>query len=127
MSVPAQRGPNGRWLPGFAPNPSGRPAAVKEVRDLARQHTPSALARLVELMNSKNEATALAAIDQLLNRGYGKPVQAVESEVRTFDMGQLYLAAVQAVNSVPPAPPVDVTPPLLDHSVDEDGASETAT
>jgi hypothetical protein len=112
MSMPSpKRDARGRLLPGFTANPSGRPAIIKEVRELARAHVPAAIERLAELVNSPNETIALAAIDQLLNRVYGKPVQAVENEVRKFDMAQLYLAAVQAANAEPPSTTqVDVTP-----------------
>lgn len=127
MSVPAQRDPNGRWLPGFAPNPTGRPAAVKEVRDLARQHTPAAIARLAELMNDNNPTVALAAIDQLLNRGYGKPMQAVDVETRTYDMSQLYLLAAQRANAdahLRDQQIVDVTPSALAPSAADAPVSE---
>jgi hypothetical protein len=100
MTALTRRG-DGTMLPGFSAHPAGRPAAAKEVRDLARQHTALAIERLVELMRSENDATALAAIDQLLNRAWGKPVQAADVEVRKFDMAQLYLAAVQAANAEP--------------------------
>jgi hypothetical protein len=116
MSVAApKRDTRGRLLPGFTANPSGRPAIIKEVRELARAHVPAAIERLAKLVNSPNETIALAAIDQLLNRVYGKPVQAIDSEVRKFDMAQLYLAAVQTVNAAPPpTTQVDVTLSLDD-------------
>jgi hypothetical protein len=107
-----QRDERGRLLPGFTANPSGRPAIIKEVRELAREHVPAAITRLVELMNSKNEGTALAAIAQLLDRVYGKPPQAVDATVQKFDMSQLYLAAVRGANDAPPpANAVVLTPP----------------
>jgi hypothetical protein len=127
MSVPAQRDPNGRWLPGFAPNPSGRPAAVREVRDLARQHTALAIERLVELMRSGNDATALAAIDQLLNRGWGKPVQAADVEVRKFDMAKLWAEAAKLANAEEATKLVEVTPePPAPSSQEEAVAVERA-
>jgi hypothetical protein len=123
MSVPApKRDARGRLLPGFTANPSGRPAIIKEVRELAREHVPDAIKRLAELVNSPNETIALAAIDQLLNRVYGKPVQAVESEVRKFDMAQLYLAATQQANGV-----VDVTPSVDELAALASRANEPAT
>jgi hypothetical protein len=103
MTLP-ERYPDGRLKPGHTANPSGRPRVVAELRDLAREHTPNALKRLIELMASKNEQTALAAVRELLDRGYGKPVQSVEKDVRKFDVGAAFLAAVTGVNKPPAAP-----------------------
>jgi hypothetical protein len=100
MTLP-ERYPDGRLKPGHTANPSGRPRVVAELRDLARAHTPDALKRLVELLQSRNEQTALAAARELLDRGYGKPVQSVEKDVRTFDVGKAFIAAVTQVNAKP--------------------------
>jgi hypothetical protein len=71
MTLP-ERYPDGRLKPGFSGNPSGRPRAVRELAELAREHTPAALSRFVELMGSKNEAVALRAIELLFDRGRRK-------------------------------------------------------
>lgn len=48
------------------------------VKELARQYTEVAINELVRLMKkSKSDAVRLEAIDQLLNRGWGKPAQAM--------------------------------------------------
>jgi hypothetical protein len=63
------------------PNPGGRPAVAREVRDLARSYGPEAIAKLHELMrNGKSEQVQLAAAEELLNRGYGRPMQQVHIE-----------------------------------------------
>jgi hypothetical protein len=54
-----------------------RPKAVAEVLELARQHGAEAIDRIVSLMRSKNDAVALRAAEALLDRGYGRPRQAV--------------------------------------------------
>jgi hypothetical protein len=41
---------------------------------------------------------ALAAAQEVLNRVYGKPLQSVESDVRTLNIGEAYLKALQLVN-----------------------------
>jgi hypothetical protein len=105
MTLPDRR-PNGTMLPGHSANPGGRPRVVAELRDLARAHTPDALKRLVELLHSKNEHTALAAARELLDRGYGKPVQAVDKTEHKLDIGSLFLEAVMGANK-PPAVPGD--------------------
>lgn len=63
---------------GKSGNPGGRPKVVTEVRDLAQQHCPAAIHRLVELMASEDERVARAAACDILDRGIGKPVQLTE-------------------------------------------------
>ena len=62
---------------GKSGNPGGRPKEVAEVRKLAQEHGAAAIERLVELMGSENERTAVAACEAILNRGYGRPAQSV--------------------------------------------------
>lgn len=66
------------WKPGQSGNPGGRPKVSAEVRELAREHGPKAIQRLVALMNSKNESVAVRASEAILDRGYGRPTQAME-------------------------------------------------
>src|SRR5262249_16042845 len=101
MTLP-ERYPDGRLKPGHTANPSGRPRVVAELRDLARQHTPDALKRLLELVRSKNEQVALAAVRELLDCGYGKAVQAVDKTERKLDIGALYLEALIAAQPKTP-------------------------
>lgn len=61
------------WQPGQSGNPGGRPKENAEVKALARQHGPRAIAKLVELMEGDNPQVARAAAADLLDRGYGKP------------------------------------------------------
>lgn len=115
-SVPVPRDALGRILPGFTPNPSGRPKGAGTVRELARQYVPAALAKIGELVGSPDPRVALAASQEILNRVYGKPLQSVDAEVRKVDMGQLYLDALKIVNSKPPTSAA----PLLDPSAVQD-------
>ncbi len=69
------------WKPGQSGNPSGRPKLVEEVRDLARQHSPRAIERLVELMEADSGTTAVAACKELLDRGYGRAPQYIEQTI----------------------------------------------
>jgi hypothetical protein len=57
------------------------PKAITEIRSLARSHTRTALNVLVGVMSS-NEATPaarVAAANAILDRGWGKAPQAIES------------------------------------------------
>ncbi len=71
--------PRTAWEKGQSGNPGGRPKEVAEVRELARQYTEEAIQTLVTLMQSaKLERTRLAAASELLDRGYGRPPQAID-------------------------------------------------
>lgn len=62
---------------GQSGNPSGRPKENPELKALAREHTTEAIQRLVEWMRSDNAKASVSACGQLLDRGYGKPAQAI--------------------------------------------------
>ena len=62
---------------GVSGNPGGRPRSDPQVRELARQYGAEAIAKLVSLMRGKDSRIALAAAEALLDRGFGKPAQAV--------------------------------------------------
>jgi hypothetical protein len=49
-----------------------------DVRALAREHGPVAFRRLIELIQSDNESVAVRAAEAVLDRAYGRPVQAME-------------------------------------------------
>jgi hypothetical protein len=113
-----RRGPNGFWLPGQSGNPLGKPKGAGEIRELARQYVPDALAKIASLVRSNDEKVALAASQEILNRVFGRPVQAVEAETIKWDMGQLYLAALkmnaagEAKQGAPPTIEGTATPSL---------------
>jgi len=69
-----------KFKKGQSGNPNGRPKVVAEVRDLARQHTTTAINTLVEILGDKEEPAAarVSAASAILDRGYGKPSQTNE-------------------------------------------------
>lgn len=74
------RDSNGRFTKGNLANPGGRPKSDHKITDLARKHTNLALNTLAEIAGDK-EAThsaRVAAATALLDRGWGKPRQALE-------------------------------------------------
>ena len=81
----AQALPRGRpFRKGVSGNPGGRPKVVAEVRDLARAHTGTALATLVDICrNGESESARVAAACALLDRGWGKPAVPIVAEVPT--------------------------------------------
>lgn len=68
---------------GKSGNPSGRPKEVGELRILARERTQDALDTLVNVMNDTNSPAAarVSASIAILDRGYGKPCQQVDSKI----------------------------------------------
>lgn len=68
------------FQPGQSGNPGGRPKddeETREVKVLARQHSKAAILKLAEWMNSENPKASVAACNSILDRGFGKPAQAV--------------------------------------------------
>jgi hypothetical protein len=62
--------------PGRSGNPGGRPRVVGKLRELARAHAPQAIKELARLaVKAKSETARVAAIRELLDRGYGKATQ----------------------------------------------------
>ena len=68
---------------GASGNPGGRPKGHSDMRELARQHGPECIAMLVEIRNNPKNRTAdrLRAVEILLDRGFGKPTQAVDADM----------------------------------------------
>ena len=55
---------------------------VAEIRQLARERGPEAIAALVKVMTKgKSEAARVAAANALLDRGWGRPKQSHEAEI----------------------------------------------
>jgi hypothetical protein len=100
------------WAPGNSGNPGGRPRAVVEVRDLARSCTEAAVRTLVEIMtNPKAPAAArVAAAVAVLDRGWGRPPQAVAVAVEA-DEGRGYAAMLMEVERLERAGEQERLPP----------------
>jgi hypothetical protein len=66
----------GKWVKGQSGNPGGRPKALGDLRELARRQAPAAIKELGRLaLKAKSETARVAAIRELLDRGYGKAGQ----------------------------------------------------
>lgn len=79
--IAEKRDKNGRFLPGNAGG--GRPKIPQEVKEAIRAACPEAVQVLIEIMSNQREKTCnrLEAAKTLLDRGYGKPAQAMNVEV----------------------------------------------
>jgi len=84
-----------------------RSAATKEqqatIAELAKEHTPQALSALVSVMNEgQSESARVSAANAVLDRAYGRPVQAIEhggeiNGTTTLDIGKLTLSERKAL------------------------------
>lgn len=78
--APSNRTSTGRFPPGVSGNPTGRVPLPPEIKARLAELGPVALRRLAELLHSQNEAIAVRAAEALLDRAYGKAIQAHEMD-----------------------------------------------
>ena len=80
---------NPAWQKGMAsPNAGGRPAVIRDLREAAQGYSEEALSVLAGVMRDTNTppAAKVAAARELLDRGFGKAVQALDVNSKV-DMG----------------------------------------
>ncbi|MGH7082017.1 MAG: DUF5681 domain-containing protein [Acetobacteraceae bacterium] len=110
-----KRKPRGRPFPkGQSGNPDGRPPQDVTIRALARLHTESAVATLIDIAEyGASENARVAAAIALLDRGWGRPgtppPEPPPIRTFTFDIGPLPAAARSGAapewsNPLPPEP-----------------------
>jgi len=61
------------FAPGQSGNPGGRPRGCAELRELCREGTAEAIARIQKIARGPNPTLALAACKTLLEYGWGRP------------------------------------------------------
>jgi hypothetical protein len=71
------RDASGKFVKGSSGNPGGHHLVTHEIRELARQHGPAAIERLVHWMRSADPQASIMAAKILLDRGFGKPAQPI--------------------------------------------------
>jgi len=73
-----------------------------DIRELAREHAPDAIKRLVQLLHSRNERVAVTACGAILDRAYGRAPQAVRMDAEVGFRGSTLLAALAALPECEP-------------------------
>ena len=93
-----------KFRKGHSGNPGGRPKVLGELQELARQYAPTVIVELVRLaLKAKSETARIAAIRELLDRGYGRPRQAMEVSVPADNPLQLLLDEIDALSRIEPS------------------------
>jgi len=98
-----RRGPGRPFAKGASGNPLGRPQADFNLREQARKFGPAGLEKLAELAGlipgtpAENPAVQVAAIRELLDRGFGKPTLPVEEDGQRVTL--LHLVAAREVSA----------------------------
>lgn len=87
----SERDAAGRFAPGHSGNPGGR--LRDDVRPLAREYGAEAIDKLVAIMRDGEPEVALRAAVALLDRGWGKPAQAITGD----GGGPIALSAVRTI------------------------------
>ena len=83
---------------GTSPNPGGVAKVKREVIQLAREASPAAMRRLIQIVEDDDAPVGahLAAAAQILDRAFGKPKQAVEVEQTGRTLEELLRAVHEA-------------------------------
>ena len=79
------------WEAGKSGNPGGRPAMSPEVKAALAGAALPAIQKQIELLGCGDVRVELMASQALLDRFYGKAVQAVEANVTTTNVQQAHL------------------------------------
>jgi len=94
------RGPGGHWLAGCSGNPKGRLRSEHDLPELCREHTKEAVERLIQIMRADDDGRALGAIQILLDRGWGKPLQRLVDESPAESLSMLHLVAARRASEL---------------------------
>jgi hypothetical protein len=87
-----------RWQKGQSGNPGGRPKVLGDLQEQARQWSGEALDALREIAINKDAppSARVSAAVALLDRGYGKPLQAISASVTNeISAPHLHLQALE--------------------------------
>ena len=84
------------FVKGQSGNPGGRTKEMAWLREEARKLAAKSLATLADVLDTGTGSERVSAARELLDRGFGKSVQAVEATV-TVDAAEMSDAALAAI------------------------------
>jgi hypothetical protein len=101
MTTLVPRDSSGRFPKGVSGNPTGKPSDLKEIAALARSRAPEMIGVLaaIALDKSATEFARIAAANAILDRGLGKPSQALAIGVGTTSTPESFAAMLEALRS----------------------------
>jgi hypothetical protein len=71
----------GCFKKGESGNPGGRPKLPADIREAFKARAPEALEVLTRCLQSDDDRVAMMAAQAILDRGYGKPIQAIDANI----------------------------------------------
>ena len=93
------------WKKGSSGNPAGRPPAPVDIAALARVHGPRCVEVAAELLDDPDPRIRLGALNALLDRGFGRPVQAIAATNDIPTLQFQHLISARANGELLKAPP----------------------
>ena len=111
----------GRWVKGQSGNPGGRPKMPEDLKRAMQGLAENAIKVLREAMESDDLRARIMAASHVLDRGYGKPTQAVDLTAKTDTSG----AHLEALKALMKGRRGDEVAAVASASVEEDEAPTT--
>lgn len=81
MVKPKRKAPHTAFKPGQSGNPGGKPKGLAEMQELCRGHTVECVQAILRVVRAKKTTSAaiVAGANSILDRGWGKATQPIES------------------------------------------------
>ncbi len=90
----------GGWKKGQSGNPTGlRGRHIGDLSRAARAYAQLALETLVEICRKSDDRARLVAARELLDRGFGKPLQMIDASIMTKKLNELSKDELEALEA----------------------------
>jgi hypothetical protein len=92
------RDAGGHFVKGQSGNPRGRVDARFDITEMAKKYGPECIRVIADLLHDEDARIRLTAATTLLDRGFGRPVQAVADATNGQNITFLHLVAARAIS-----------------------------